>query len=325
MNPDEKTISDKASRVRLLDYRYNAESGGWDEAPAKSLPTKLPEPEVPYAITWRRRYDEENKYGYTELFINQRELQSLLKETCKSSPAARWDRLMSPFRGIIYDWEALNNAANDFDDEGTSDRNIARQDLKELLTLVKGCPDLETYFQQVDKWKAASEITFEFLWTLFPPGSMVFSNPIQKMPQAFISKDHITKDNPERPGGSSKKEFVLTAWSYDWDGEQFNRVATRMKIAYFEGAKAINSLLFYPIEYHVDPNTNTCDPENIKAILKKRGEKFRKICISEKGSQLFDYDGHVIPVGLGIMPFGGWNDTLVCLNFVRIRNIWFKI
>jgi hypothetical protein len=70
----------------------------------------------------------------------------------------------------------------------------------------------------------------------------------------------------------------------DFDGDHFNRYPFTFHIQHYEGTKAITTLRCYPLDHHEKR-------EEIVATLKSRGQNFRRICIKEKGQQMFDYDG----------------------------------
>jgi hypothetical protein len=92
--------------------------------------------------------------------------------------------------------------------------------------------------------------------------------------------------------------MVVFGRSRGYLGQTYRKTETaktpiNLRIEKYTGAKAINTLKFYPIKYHVDKNGKSA-VEELRNTLKKRGEKFRRFCTAPKGSQLFYCDAPVI-------------------------------
>jgi hypothetical protein len=281
------------SRVRLLDSRYNEKTGVWEETPS-TLPSKNKgsEPSLPYAFTWVRSFSENRKYLSTKATIDSPHLESLIKQTCRASSSTNFTTFEPKFDTLVWDWDKLEAAAGEKNEKDSKEEKVAREDLELLLEQIKSSSELYPYFEQRDLWAECVEIPYDFLWTLFPPGELVCSQVIFEHPQAFIAREYQYLSLPAKNGGE-KNFFELTCWSYDWNGETFSRVSGVVKIERYTGAKAINTLKFYPIKYHVDKNGHPA-VDQLRATLKTRGQKFRAFCTAPKGSQLFYCDGPVL-------------------------------
>jgi hypothetical protein len=284
--------------VRLLDSRYNEDKGVWEEVPS-TLPSKNKgsEPNWPYAFTWLRTFDENKKYTNTKAIISFPELEKLIKDNCRPSSLTNYSTFTSKFDTLVWDWERLEDASNKTNVQDSEEGKKAREYLQLLLEQIKSSSELGPYFEKRDQWANSSEIPYDFLWTLFPPGELVYSPVIFGHPQAFIAREY-EYTSPRPRSGPQKDFFQLTCWSYDWNGETFSRVSGTLKIEKYTGAKTINTLKFYPAKYYVDKNGRPA-VEKLRNDLKKRGEKFRQFCISPKGSQLFYCDGPVISKQVG--------------------------
>jgi Domain of unknown function (DUF7025) len=70
----------------------------------------------------------------------------------------------------------------------------------------------------------------------------------------------------------------------DFDGKEFSRYPFEFTIPRYDGSKKINSLRCYPLKHHEQE-------ANIRPLLRERGGVFRKLCLKEKGEQMFEYDG----------------------------------
>jgi hypothetical protein len=285
--------TDEHPRVRLLDSRWQEKTGTFEDVPSKLPPkNKAPEPSLPYAFTWLRKFDEDRKYNTTKATINSPELEALIQDTCRASASSNFKTFAPNFDALVWNWESLDKAAHDEPEGEDEGKKQARKDLELLLDKVKSSSELQSYFEKRSQWIENKEISYDYLWTLFPPGEMVCSPVIFDHPQAFIGREYEYMSLSAR-NGTPKDFFQLVCWAYDWNGESFNRVSGRLKIERYAGAKSIRTLKFYPIKFHVDRQGKP-DETELRAMLKARGEKFRKYCIMPKGSQLFWCDGPVI-------------------------------
>ncbi|KAL5045853.1 hypothetical protein BDW71DRAFT_182934 [Aspergillus fruticulosus] len=291
-------------RVKLLDSRWNEDKGIFEEVPS-NLPhkSKGPEPNLPYAFTWYRLFDEEKRYKGSKASISSKSLQDLLKKTCRSSSVTNYNQFSDKFDTLVWNWTELEEAAKtDATEENSESDDLKRDrdDLQKLLDQIKSSADLEAYFQKREEWARNSEIPYEHLWTLFPPGKMVCSKVVFDQLQVFIARDY-SYDSYRTQSDSKKEQFTLDCWAYDWNGETFNRVSASLSMDKYTGPKPIASLNFYPLEYHVDADGNPAK-EQLCAELLQRGKKFKEFCVAPKGSQMFYCDGPALTeVGRGVL------------------------
>ena len=245
-----------------------------------------------YAFIWTTRFDEAGKYSGTVVQIESDRLAQLLRDNLSHHAAfPRHDTVMrfrSPFAVLIHNWARLKRAseARVGDDESSS----ARRDLKQLMKQVSTTIEVAQYFLEFDPSRSPkpTTINFEYLWTLFPPGCLVYSTPVMEKDQVFIVQDW-----DESSDKNNKRVFVLTCWSYDWDGTTFNRIPYDFKIEAFSGTKSINTLDHYPLEYYRNE-------QQLRNRLMVRGKKYRELCICKSGAQLFSYNGPCIEGQKGI-------------------------
>ncbi|KAI9711042.1 MAG: hypothetical protein M1820_002480 [Bogoriella megaspora] len=284
--------TEENGRIRALDNRYNEKTGVWENVPSKlPIKSKGSEPSPAYAFTWLRSFDLNQKYESAQAKINSPELEELIKNTCRASSSTNFSTFTGNFDPLVWDWNKLEDAIKEREVDNDATK-VARSDLSLLLDQVKSTQELQRYFERRDEWAKNGEIEFDFLWTLFPPGELLYSQVVFDYPQAFIAREYSQITETPR-SGSEKSYFEVSCWSYDWDGETFSRVAGKLKIEQFAGAKPINTLRFFPLKYHVDGNGNS-DVDDIRSTLKERGKKFRQFCTAPKGSQLFYVDGPVL-------------------------------
>lgn len=106
------------------------------------------------------------------------------------------------------------------------------------------------------------EITFDLLWALFPPNTIVYSlDEHSEQPECTIV------DFGEGKEGVRGKFFALDVRNINWDGKVFGEVSDIVVIFEFQGAQSITSLDAFPLQYHKDV-------ENVKSTLINRGRKF---------------------------------------------------
>ncbi|ETS88013.1 hypothetical protein PFICI_01841 [Pestalotiopsis fici W106-1] len=105
------------------------------------------------------------------------ELGSLLRTVVKSytlHPLSEGTlKLISPFYQIIHHWDALESETQK--EGGTEEDQTARSDLRDLLSQLSewsGDANLDRYMQARRDLVFADSITFEALWTIFPPGTL---------------------------------------------------------------------------------------------------------------------------------------------------------
>ena len=289
-------------------------------------------------IVWTRHFNSDNKYNYTEAKIVGTELQDLLKAKLAHDPRLHFSNddsnnniiMLSPFEPLLHIWDQLEKlveAECDEDEwnklkdqleehreknkpvvekevlsplEKVEDRlRKARKDLTTLLEHIRKTQEVSSYFGGLNASKTSRTVTFEYLWTLFPPGELVYATPFMRQPQIFIVKDSISyiRFEKENDNESKKRIWTLDCWSYDWDGKKFKRVPVTFKFENFQGARKVNTLPCYPLRYRDDAS----DPENetLSKQLIERGKRYVDFCVKKAGKQMFDYDGDAISHGSG--------------------------
>lgn len=296
----------ETSRYRVVINRLDSDSGEYKDT--LSLKTTGDDGKS-QAFTFRKRLrmkrgrDGEQflKATGAEVDIHFPPLQILLEKVLrKYSQTGPTKLLQSPFEGLLFSWDRAAKEADriDFDDgDNEEDVKLARADLKELMKMVStssGDEALDRYFKTRDVLNDTKTITFESLWTLFPPGSLVVSSPFLDMPQVFFVQQFKTETYYSYYNESPETNFHVVVYSFDWDGSFFNRVPYEFKILEFQDKKSIFELPIYPINMHQAGDDSTQDGdkiEKLKASLRARGRLYRKYCIAELGKQTFQYRG----------------------------------
>ncbi|KAL8647692.1 MAG: hypothetical protein Q9210_005401 [Variospora velana] len=287
-NPTEKLPEPSRIRYKECHWKDGYQTTKDVEGLQKQAATEVDENVEP-AFTWIRTYDESNRYERTDVEIRPGPLADILRDSLKHYPDfPLHDRLMSfsaPFNCFVHNWTKLQAKA-----DGDGDKqSTASKDLKQLLEHISATAELTPYFQDLHPAKNSKKINFQFLWTIFPPGCLIYSKPVMGEDQVLLLQ--LADENKLEDSG--KKGLILTCWAYDWNGETFNRVAYDLEIESFDDAKHINMLDHYPLEYHREL-------KKVRSDLIERGKKYRNLCVPESGVQLFDYDGISIEDQKGI-------------------------
>jgi hypothetical protein len=171
------------------------------------------------------------------------------------------------------------------------------------MELVRSSPDIETYLSAIRTANTNRTVHFENLWTIFPPGDLVYAMPFMKESQIFIVKEcgtHATDvSDSGRTNKDARKVWDLHCWSYDWDGKHFTRVPVMFRFEEFTGAKVINTLHCHPLRYRFPAGDPNSERDKFEADLIERGKLFRKYCARTTGEQMIYYEGDTISHGSG--------------------------
>jgi hypothetical protein len=197
--------------------------------------------------------------------------------------------LISPYEPIIFVWDVLKKAAMKKPKDEKD--KLAREDLKLLLDFISGGSSgdakLDKYFKVRDVCREQKTIQFDDLWTIFPPGMLIYGRPFQFQHQLFIVQDSLETWPENHPRTLKLAPWKLASWTYDWTGKKYQRTSFRLLFEPYEGYRPITALPYFPFEFH-----DECDI--IEKELIKRGKDFRELCGSREGSRLFEYKGDAL-------------------------------
>ncbi|GAB1313182.1 AAA+ ATPase domain-containing protein [Madurella fahalii] len=254
-------------------------------------------------IVFEAGFSPNSPQNSSEIDITNPHLWSLLKQHLsyypyhifRDAPVA----LESPYEAIIFQFDELEAAAAAEKPGESDDERQARGDLKLLLETISGGSSgdekLDKYFKMRPKYKSQKPeaIQFEDLWTIFPPGQLVYGRPFQGEHQVFVVKDNKGTWPWLDRSGRKFLPWKLDVWSYDWKDGSFGRTDFTLNFDHFDGHLPLLSLPYYPFELH---------PENdaVRADLIKRGKRFREVCEAKHSQRLFEYKGKAISEKKGL-------------------------
>lgn len=243
-----------------------------------------------------RRYMQEHnpkKVSYHEVEITSPELKRIYyaasftareETTSDSEPLT----LTSPFTDFLWNWTEFEAACKPAEGD-SEEKALAREDLKQLLGLVRQT-QTDTYFKARDTYLPKGALPFEYLWTLFAPGTKVCA-------KTFLDDMHIleVRSCTTPPTGEIKgpgKELRVHCIGLDWDGNNFGPfeytfVIKKNTEQSDKKEMQIDALEVYPLQYH-------SNQEGLRQDLLQRGERFWHMCRPEKYQH--DYKGSILTV-----------------------------
>jgi hypothetical protein len=331
----QKTAAENAEppRVRYVTSRWDIEKGTKviEDDTATKPETKLDGPEKdPWAFTFHTVLNDDNKFAYTSIDVQDLDLKLLLHHNLSHYPGLTFpgDReilsFIGPYAAIVHNWDRLEKASK-LDEKDSKEVKISKGDLQLLLECVKSSPELEDYFKVRDAYLRAHVTSYQWQWTLFSPGGWIYTEPCLNQPQimevgsiGMIGSSHNIDPAPN---------WVLSAWFYDWNGLQLEKKSVLLRIDKYVGTKPIESLVCYPVEFYraVDmpelqspdtvnpihtkfppiddlrPDRRTILPKKLTDSLLQRGRDFQKYCTAGEGRKaMFRYDGQVLFKGYGV-------------------------
>ena len=174
----------------------------------------------------------------------------------------------APFAPFFHRWEDFSKAVQDEKDEMT------KSHLKLLHDALAG--ELEKPIQRSKDLVRHKAIDFELLWTLYTPGTLMFSHD--------DGHDRLYETNDcEYWQDISGMKFTVRCDMIDWDGEKFGKVTLSETMNKFKGTRQITTLPSYPLRFH--PKAD----ELFKKCI-ERGRRFQELA----GVNCKDYKGTAI-------------------------------
>jgi hypothetical protein len=164
-----------------------------------------------------------------------------------------------------------------------------KEELELLIDYIKIAYEDAT--QHLESLLQSHQITYDLLWALFRPNTMVYT----KCPGTHSPRCVRYESGEEARTESGSKYWRMECRYLDFDGSDFGEAATELRIPKFRGVRQIDSLAAFPIEYH--PNATA-----VKADLFECGRKFVRWMGTHhryyKGQAFFMHKGK--PVGVSV-------------------------
>ncbi|EXJ69450.1 uncharacterized protein A1O5_07486 [Cladophialophora psammophila CBS 110553] len=216
-----------------------------------------------FLVRKQKSYDSRKKYDIHSIIVQSPWLKKCLGIILDDYPGitTNLDRLVfrAPFHPFVHRWDRLVSLLekDDFEEEIARDhlklfRDVLFEELKNAIAA------------KIDLVKNGV-ITFEYLWTIFEPQTLVYS--VSDGKECVFKLNSSTRATDQRRG----LDFLqLDVWAVDWDGTKFGQHHTNLQNYEFAGTTPITSLQAYPLEFH---------PERAQLLhrLVVRGKLFERL------------------------------------------------
>lgn len=247
----------------------------------------------------------------------------MLKEVLdKMFPFLDWTqkvmKFTGPFTHFVYLYDDLVAKAIESESDDAAVKQT-KDDLRQLLKMVKECNELSSYFANRETDIKHGRISYEYLWTMFAPRTEIFTKTTLGEPQLLQVMDS--------PSTSQKDDSTFTAelWGYDYNGTEMVRVFHEATITdKYEGSRYVDKFSYYPLKYFKDssikikkvvtatepppeeesPTTEEkkepcMSPDELREALIERGLEFDRRCRRNGKDRLFGYDRESLALASG--------------------------
>lgn len=156
--------------------------------------------------------------------------------------SGRFEPIIHRWSGLVAAIEQLKKDQESGDAEATDAEKLKHAELlyKLLSTEFKSIIDAS-----VDM-KSKGVMTYEHLWTLFQPGSYVYSKQEGQDRIFRLCSSHYGQGREGNP------VYWLNCQYVDWDGTRFGTNKLNISISKYEGTKVIANLPALPLAFHAD-------------------------------------------------------------------------
>lgn len=270
---------DGKPKFRRVDFYWDAEDLTWKTRDTADSQSQNEEDEDNVFLV-RRVFDSQGRFQRVFVDIHSKVLKECIKEVMGEIKGANLVvsvPKIDPDFLFLYmdDLRALYKQLKTTKPTGDSKREKAKNakklelkilHLKVLLQYLR--KDYKDVRRQVDSLARKGLITFDLLWTLWKPKSLMYTTTYlnEREPRVF------RLSYAERHSDMDKGEFYYVCGKYfDFNGKNFGYGETAEEVGAFRGARRITSLPCYPLKYHRDE-------AGTREKLTARGKKFVELC-----------------------------------------------
>ncbi|OTA96207.1 hypothetical protein M434DRAFT_141672 [Hypoxylon sp. CO27-5] len=243
----------------------------------------------------------------TGLRIHSLYVQSVLRALIRYYPGfdvqEREISFIYPFKELFHYWNDLQriigegkngNAEVIIKNPDTgSDVIIKCDDLTcEHLLILTNAPPVKDAFEKVVKPELQlydeGLASYDFLWLLFKPGEIVFTQIRGKIAGFVVMKiTHISRNESESPlfNPHPADRWELSLWNLAYDNKRLRRQSHNVSINRFYGEKSISDLPAFPTKFSRNPGA-------LRDELIERGKRYHAIICDEQSHMR--YNGFVI-------------------------------
>ena len=161
----------------------------------------------------------------------------------------------SPFQCFIHRWDTLTELV-----EKETDSTMKKH-LTVLHALLK--TELQHDLKARDDYVRNGVITFDTLWMLFDPRSIVYRKKDEISDAAQLVSASYSEDD-------EGKYLSLSCQTIMWDGSKFGTSKCQWSVRAFTGTMEITRLAAFPLRYHKDA-------KNLTRMFRQRGETYESL------------------------------------------------
>jgi hypothetical protein len=248
------------------------------------------------------------KPNYDEIELRSLALQRLFCAACPNFGPPRDEPgsepapivVRSPFLEFVWNWDGLESASKSTEDDSIEDA-AARADLRQVMDLLRKSK-IEPYLKQRKPFggeNTPTNVPYEYLWTIFPKGTMVYGKSYQEDLQLFEVVDCSApvlprNTDPINPAKYTGDKFYVFAAAFDWDGSKFRVFECEFVIRKDTKQETpVHALKVFPTAYYRDEAGNRND-DKLRMNLTERGRRFWQLCNIESDDIKCRYEGTVL-------------------------------
>ncbi|KAF1809396.1 P-loop containing nucleoside triphosphate hydrolase protein [Eremomyces bilateralis CBS 781.70] len=186
-------------------------------------------------------------------------LKQFLTKVLKDYPGVTVDLARLEFSGIfeplIHRWQEMQEAIAALSEDSEDDRKT-REHAQLLFDILLS--EFQDTIETSQDMKSKGVITYEYLWTLFQPGEIIYARQDGQETALKLASSKYGTDRNNLPC------YWVTGKYIDFDGSRFGTQKINHDISAFSGTRRICSLGSYPLSFHTEPDL-------LKARLIERG------------------------------------------------------
>ncbi|KAK2594599.1 hypothetical protein QQS21_007684 [Conoideocrella luteorostrata] len=229
-----------------------------------------------YLFHVRRTFDTDGKYKATFVDIKSKLLQECLQDVVGNVGGVNLvdeTPKLDPNLLFLYleDFQSHLKKLKEVEPAGKRDRERRKNQLRldnkrqQLKVLIKYLDkDYAKVKESLYPMLDSGIITFDCLWALWKPNTLVYSTTYGSAEDPRLFKVNMAVQHTSVLKGTS---YIVDGKYLEFDGKQFGHGFVVEEIPEFQGTRKINSLPFYPLEYHSGES-------KLRQMLIERGKKF---------------------------------------------------
>ena len=228
-------------------------------------------------VRQKKSYDSRKKFEIDSVIIQSERLKESLGVVFAGYPGITTNlkRLVfkAPFHPFVHRWSKLTELVE------STDEGEAADHLKLFRDVLHG--ELKDAISAKNDLIANGVITYEFLWTMFEPGCLVYSTDEGHERVYSLSHSDYTTDRQR-----GVDYLSLQVLGVDYDGEKFGNNCEYLSDYEFDGTRPITGLQAFPLDFHPQK-------ERLVERLVARGKMFERFA----GYHYMAYNGVALGYG----------------------------